>query len=84
MAGTFFGAVFSLIIWYIVDGHVPGIFVFLYIFQVLCLYFFLKFPQFVPGILITMVTMVLIIGYELQVLKIGIAVSESSGQPYYP
>jgi hypothetical protein len=35
-------------------------------------------------VLLCMVTQVLIIGYELQVLKIGVAVSESTGQQYYP
>lgn len=77
-------AVFALITWYIVDEHVPGIFVFLYLFQVISIYFLLKFPQMIPAIVLCMVTQVLIIGYELQVLKIGIALSESTGQPYYP
>jgi hypothetical protein len=34
--------------------------------------------------LISIVTQVLIIGYELQVLTIGKAASERSGQPFYP
>lgn len=76
--------IFTLITWYIVDEKVPGIFVFLYLFQALSIYFLLKFPQLIPGIILCMITQVLIIGYELQVLKIGKELSESTGQPYYP
>jgi len=76
--------IFILITWYIVDAHVPGIFVFLYLFQAFTLYFLVKYPQFIPAVIICLVTQVLVIGYELQVLKLGIARSESTGQPYYP
>ncbi|KAI1319723.1 hypothetical protein F5Y16DRAFT_405853 [Xylariaceae sp. FL0255] len=84
ISGTLAAAIFSLIIWYIVDGKTAGVLVFLYLFQALSLYFLLKFPNLIPGIMICMVTQVLIIGYELQVLKIGIAASEATGQVYYP
>ncbi|KAI0431412.1 hypothetical protein F5Y09DRAFT_330357 [Xylaria sp. FL1042] len=82
--GTLAAVVLTLITWYIVDEKVPGIFVFLYLFQAISLYFLLKFPHLTPAIVLCMVTQVLIIGYELQVLKIGIAASESTGQPFYP
>ncbi|KAI0405677.1 hypothetical protein F4802DRAFT_561520 [Xylaria palmicola] len=82
--GTLVAVVFTLITWYIVDEKVPGIFVFLYIFQAISIYGMLKYPQFIPAIMLCMVTQVLIIGYELQVVKIGKALSESTGQPYYP
>ncbi|KAI0444648.1 hypothetical protein F4803DRAFT_236295 [Xylaria telfairii] len=82
--GTLVAVIFTLITWYIVDEKVPGIFVFLYLFQAVSIYFLLKFPQFIPAVVLLMVTQVLIVGYELQVLKIGIPLSESTGQPYYP
>ncbi|KAI1113209.1 hypothetical protein F5Y14DRAFT_418650 [Nemania sp. NC0429] len=82
--GTFVAVILTLITWYIVDEKVPGIFVFLYLFQALSIYFLLKFPQLIPGIILCMITQVLIVGYELQVIKIGIELSESTGQPYYP
>ncbi|KAK5627874.1 hypothetical protein RRF57_003589 [Xylaria bambusicola] len=82
--GTLVAVVLTLITWYIVDEKVPGIFVFLYLFQALSLYFLLKFPQLTPAVVLCMITQVLIIGYELQVVKIGIAASESTGQPFYP
>ncbi|KAI1169949.1 hypothetical protein F4777DRAFT_592315 [Nemania sp. FL0916] len=82
--GTLVAVVLTLITWYIVDEKIPGIFVFLYLFQAISLYFLLKFPNLIPAVVLCMVTQVLIIGYELQVLKIGRTLSESTGQPYYP
>ncbi|OBT82678.1 hypothetical protein VE02_09333 [Pseudogymnoascus sp. 03VT05] len=82
--GTLIAAVSSLVIWYIVGEKTPGVLVFLWLFIFLEMYFFLKFPRFVPIWLVTIVTQVLIIGYELQVRKIGIKAASASGQPYYP
>ncbi|KAI0532929.1 hypothetical protein GGR58DRAFT_141395 [Xylaria digitata] len=82
--GTLVAVVMTLITWYIVDEKVPGIFVFLYLFQAFTIYFLLKYPQMIPAIVLCLVTQVLIVGYELQVLKIGIQASESTGQPFYP
>ncbi|KAJ3561770.1 hypothetical protein NPX13_g8816 [Xylaria arbuscula] len=84
IGGTLVAVVFTLITWYIVDEKVPGIFIFLYLFQALSLYFLLKYPQLIPAVILCMITQVLIIGYELQVLKIGVAASEATGQPFYP
>lgn len=76
--------ILSMITWYIVDEKTPGVLVFLFLFLVFGHYFFLKYPHLIPGSMIMIVTLVLIIGYELQVAKIGVAASESTGQPYYP
>ena len=56
----------------------------LWFFIFLEMYFFMKFPRFIAVWLISIVTEVLIVGYELQVRKIGIARATASGQPYYP
>lgn len=48
------------------------------------MYLFLKFPRFTAVWLVCIVTQVLIIGYEFQVRKIGVAAASASGQPYYP
>lgn len=77
VAGTAVAMVLSIVIWYIVDQKTPGIIVFLWLVIFCSMYFFLKFPRFIPVSLISIVTLVLIIGYELQVRKIGIAVCES-------
>ncbi|TAQ84624.1 hypothetical protein B7494_g7055 [Chlorociboria aeruginascens] len=84
IAGTALSMVNSIIIWYIVDQKTAGVIVMLWFFIFLEMYLFLKFPKFLPVWLITIVTQVLIIGYELQVHKIGIAAASSTGQPYYP
>ncbi|KAF4637953.1 hypothetical protein G7Y89_g102 [Cudoniella acicularis] len=84
IGGTALSMVFSFVIWYIVDQKTPGVIVFLWFFIFLEMYFFLKFPRFIAVWLICIVTQVLIIGYELQVRKIGIVAASASGQPYYP
>ncbi|KAH6647237.1 hypothetical protein BKA67DRAFT_525068 [Truncatella angustata] len=84
IAGTAAAMVLSLIAWYIVDKNIPGIIVFYALFIMCIHYFFLKYPQFIPAWMISMVTLTMIIGYQLQVIKIGIAVAESNSQPFYP
>jgi hypothetical protein len=73
IGGTSLSMVFSIVIWYIVDQKTPGVIVMLWFFIFLEMYFFLQFPRFIAVWLVTIVTQVLIIGYELQVRKIGIA-----------
>ncbi|KAK8022067.1 hypothetical protein PG993_012834 [Apiospora rasikravindrae] len=84
VGGTVMSMILALVNWYIVDQKTPGILVFLFVFLVFEHYFLLKFPQFTPAVMICMVTHVMIVGYELQVLKLGIPASEASGQVYYP
>ncbi|KAL3423247.1 hypothetical protein PVAG01_04994 [Phlyctema vagabunda] len=83
VAGTALAMVFSIVIYYIVDGQTAGVIVMLWFFIFVEMYFFLKFPRFIPIWLVCIVTQVLILGYELQVRKIGLAAA-SRGQPYYP
>ena len=61
----------SLVMWYIVDGKTPGIIVFLFVFTFLEFYIVLRYPKFIIIALLSMVTQVLIVGYELQVRKVG-------------
>ncbi|CAD6443985.1 6591b8dc-15cf-408f-bb8d-ed5171e1b646 [Sclerotinia trifoliorum] len=82
--GTALAMVTSIVIWYIVDQKTPGVIVMLWFFIFMEMYLFLKFPRFIPAWLVFIVTQVMIVGYELQVRKIGIAASTSSGEPYYP
>lgn len=65
----------SLLMWYIVDGKTPGIIVLLFVFTFLEVYVVLRFPKFIIIALLSMVTQVLIVGYELQVRKVGDEVS---------
>lgn len=75
--------IFSLIIWYIVDQKTPGVIVFLWVFFFIEYYFF-KFPRFLSAVMMTILTQIVIIAYELQVRRLGEAVATESGQPYYP
>lgn len=84
VGGTVVAMCFSLIIWYIVDERMPGVIVILWLFVFAQYYFFVKYPRFIPAAMIAIVTQVMIIGYELQVLAIGREVAERTGQRYYP
>ena len=65
--------------WYIVDGKTAGVIVLLFVFTFIEFYFVLKYPKFIIVALLSMVTQVLIVGYELQVLKVGEKVGFSRG-----
>lgn len=75
--------VFSYIIWYIVAEKKAGVIVFLWFFTFIDFYFMLKFPRFVPAVIIVIITQILIVGYELQVRTIGLERAEQTGQRYY-
>ncbi|CAI6080444.1 unnamed protein product [Clonostachys chloroleuca] len=83
LGGTFLGMIFSLIIWYIVDQKTPGVIVFMWSFTFVEYYFF-KFPRIIPAVMMTIITQIIIIAYELQVRRLGQHVATESGQPYYP
>lgn len=82
--GTFTAMVLAIIAWYIVDENTAGILVFYYIFQLPGLWIMVLRPSIIPVGMISTVTLTLIIGYELQVRKVGIQVAESNGQIYHP
>ncbi|KAK0247699.1 hypothetical protein LTS09_017183 [Friedmanniomyces endolithicus] len=82
--GTLVAMLGSYIIWYIVDGHAAGAIVFLWLWMCCAYYVILKFPKLIIVAILSLVTAVLIIGYELQVQVLGVTVSESNGQPAYP
>lgn len=82
--GTLLAMVLSYTAWYIVDGRTAGVLVFFFLFCHGYVWIILKYPAILPIGQIGQVTMVLILGYELQVRKLGIQQSESSGQSYYP
>lgn len=58
VGGTAIAMVNCFIIWYIVNRHTVGVLVFLWLFTFVEFYFFFKFPQFIPGIMIMIVTQV--------------------------
>jgi hypothetical protein len=82
--GTVVAMVASYIIWYVVNQHPAGIIVFTGISMFLYHYPMIKSPNNPVVPMIGMVTVILIVGYELQVQKIGIVASISNDQAYHP
>lgn len=68
----------SFVIWYIVDGKTGGVIFFLFFFIFVELYFLLKYPRFTVVVILSIITQILIIGYELEVRKIGIKAGQSA------
>jgi hypothetical protein len=83
-AGTALAMVASYIDWYIVDQHTAGVIVFVGITMFLYHYLLIKSPDNPVVPMIGMVTVVLIVGYSLQIKKVGLLISESNGQQYHP
>ncbi|KAK9324942.1 hypothetical protein V1517DRAFT_305786 [Lipomyces orientalis] len=86
VVGTLVAAVCSFAIWYIAggDGNTAAVIVLVFVFTFCQTYILVTFPKFAIGVMIMMVTQVLILGYELEVRKLGVAVETSNGQLYYP
>jgi hypothetical protein len=82
--GTFIAMIASYIIWYMPDQHTAGIIVFTGIAMFFYHYPFIKNPADPVIPMIGMVTVMLIVGYELQVKQIGVEISISNGQVYHP
>ncbi|PVH80431.1 hypothetical protein DL98DRAFT_654821 [Cadophora sp. DSE1049] len=83
-AGTAIAMVVSYIVWYIVDEHTAGVIVFLGIAMFLYHFTLIKNPEDPVVPMIGMVTVILIVGYELQVSQIGVPLSVSNGQVFHP
>ncbi|KAH7139665.1 hypothetical protein B0J13DRAFT_558318 [Dactylonectria estremocensis] len=81
---TVLSVALSLMAWYIVAGKIPGVIVFLFLANVIEFYTYVKKPHLFGPSIIAIVTLNIIIAYELQVKVIGVDVAESNGQPYYP
>ncbi|KAM3418373.1 hypothetical protein BST61_g4370 [Cercospora zeina] len=83
IAGTAIAMIAAYIVWYIVDGKTAGVIVFLWFWLFLAFYILLKQKTLLLAGIISAVTAILIIGYELQSRVLGIKASEASGQPFY-
>ncbi|KAF2011468.1 hypothetical protein BU24DRAFT_398014 [Aaosphaeria arxii CBS 175.79] len=83
IVGTIIAMILAWLTWYIPGQHTAGILVFLWVFVGLGFYVILKRMDLIIAGIISVVTITLIVGYELEVRKIGRALAESNGQPYY-
>lgn len=82
--GTILAVIFAFLVWYIPGQKTPGVIIFLFIFVSAGFYVPIKMFRFRAVGIIGIVSTSMIIGYELQVRKVGEAVATSNGQPYYP
>lgn len=81
--GTTLSMSTSIILWYMGDGRTGAVIPLLYLFTALWFYALVKWPRFAVVAIISAVTQILIVGYELGVKKTGIKLATSTGQPYY-
>ncbi|KAL4814960.1 hypothetical protein BDW67DRAFT_80690 [Aspergillus spinulosporus] len=84
IAATVVSLALSLMVWYIPDQHIAGVIVFLYLANVFEYYFYITKPILFGPSVIAIVTLNVIVGYELQIRKLGTDLGTSNGQPYYP
>lgn len=83
--GTVLAMLIAWCIYYIPgNGKTPGVIVLFWAFTAPFYWFVLKRPQYAIAGVITIVTVCLIIAYEIEQQKIGIAAIEASGQNYLP
>lgn len=82
VGGTLVAMVGSFICWYIVDGQTAGVIVFQFLWIMGSFWVVIKKPKYVVAGIISAVTTLLILSYELQVRKIGVAAAEASGMQY--
>jgi Fusaric acid resistance protein-like len=83
VVGTILAMLLSWIIYYVAgNGKTPGILVLYWFFVSILLYIPIKRPQFAAVGMITVVTITLTIGYELEARKIGIIAVSTSGAKY--
>ncbi|KAH8725865.1 hypothetical protein GQ44DRAFT_680675 [Phaeosphaeriaceae sp. PMI808] len=85
IGGTAVATIVAWLIWYIPGQHTVGILVFVWFFVAIGFYVPLKRIDLVIVGLISVVTATMIVGYELQLRKIGVTAStQTTGQPAYP
>ena len=82
--GTVVAMTMSIVIWYVGGQNTVAILVLLYIYIVIGMYFLIKYPRYLRASIISLVSVILILGYQLQTRKLGVARATANGQPYYP
>ncbi|OBT43669.1 hypothetical protein VE00_05184 [Pseudogymnoascus sp. WSF 3629] len=82
--GSFAALIICYLVWYIPAGKVPGVIVFMWFASFIQMYFLIRWPKYIIGWLVILITEVLSIGYELQVAKIGVPAATSTGTFFFP
>jgi Fusaric acid resistance protein-like len=82
--GTLAAMLLAWVIYYVAgNGKVPGILVLYWVFVACGLYIPIKNPQLAQVGIVAVVTITLIIGYELEAIKLGKVALSKSGQDYF-
>jgi hypothetical protein len=84
VVGTAAAVALTILIWYIGGQTAAGTITVLFFFFCGDFYIQIEFPQYRLIALVCILTTTLILGYELQVHRIGEEIAISNGQPYYP
>ncbi|KAF1922856.1 uncharacterized protein M421DRAFT_77004 [Didymella exigua CBS 183.55] len=84
IGGTFVAMLFAWMIWYIPDQKTGGVLPMLWLFVAIGFYIPLKRMDLVVVGMISVVSATMIVGYELQVRKLGVKAATTTGQPAYP
>ncbi|KAH8689403.1 hypothetical protein BGW36DRAFT_390799 [Talaromyces proteolyticus] len=82
--GTILAMIGSMLIWYIPNGHPAGVVVVLFVWTTIAWWVPLKRPLLQVAGIVGMTTTLIIIGYEIEVQKLGKETMTASGQEYYP
>ncbi|CRG90848.1 Dysferlin [Talaromyces islandicus] len=82
--GTVLAMIGSMLIWYIPNGHAAGVVVLLFIWTTAAWWVPLKRPVLQAAGIVSMTTTLIIIGYAVEVQKLGEETLTASGQEYYP
>lgn len=85
LVGAAVSAVGALVIWYgAADGHAAGVIPLLFLFLTVCVYFAVKMRDQIVVSILSMVAVVAVVGYELQLQILGTTSAEETGRRAYP
>ncbi|EEA25268.1 hypothetical protein TMatcc_006510 [Talaromyces marneffei ATCC 18224] len=83
-SGTVIGMVSAIVVWYIPVGHIAGVIVFFFICTTGLWWIPLKRPVLQQAGVVGLLTIIVIIASEMEVVKFGEQAVKAGGQPYYP
>lgn len=83
IGGSIIAVCSAMVIWYVCDQKTGAIIPVLFLYLFCGTYYVIKYPRFLRAAIISIMSAVLLIGYELQARKIGITLATQNGQPYY-
>lgn len=83
-SGTVIGMVGAIVVWYIPNGHLAGAIVLFFIYTAGIWWIPLQRPVLQQAGIVSMLTTIVIIASEMEVVKLGEQTVAAGGQPYYP